>query len=120
MLVGRVLTVARWGCGLDRAIVNRSVIGQGADGDVGHYLTAPSSTPAWLINDLADDGSVEIPFLKYCLKFCLASAGGDNQHPLLRFGQEHLVGGQVLLTQGNLVEVQIDSECAACRHLARR
>jgi len=58
-----------------------------------------------VLGDLADDGDMEVPLLEDGQDLGLAAALDDDQHPLLRLGEHHLVRRHPELAAGHPVEV---------------
>ncbi len=87
---------------------------------VGHGLAVQAHDEAVLGDGLADHGEVEVPFLEHGPGFGLLLGTEHHQHPLLAFGEHHLVGGHPRLAHRDAVEVEPDPEIPLVAHLHRR
>ncbi len=103
-----------------RTIIQRRIIRQRANRNIRDHLSMPSRAPSLIVGDSSDHARMQIPLLEHRLQFRLAPALGDDQHALLRFRKQNFVRRQIRLAQRHLVEVELDSESAMRRHLARR
>src|SRR5580658_6244778 len=101
-------------------IIDRRLVGQRTYRQVGDDVAAPSRTPAAIAGNLADHDRVQVPFLENRDQFADAAALRNQQHPLLRFGEQNFVRRQRRLAQWYLVEVELDAHAAARCHLTRR
>ena len=69
------------------------LVGQRHDGQIGHEFAVVRDLKAVAFDDFADGYAVEVPFVEDLDDFLFTARAGDDQHSLLRFGEEHFVGG---------------------------
>ena len=87
---------------------------------VGFYLVAVQDQEAILGDGFAHDGEIQIPFDKDRPRFGLFFRLQHHEHPLLAFGQHHLIGVHAAFALGHVVQLQLDAQPALVAHLHRR
>ena len=75
---------------------------------------------AQIVGRPANNGEIETPFAEdgLCLGFLLRLQ--HHEHPLLAFGEHHLVGAHGFFAHGHAVEIEFDAEITLGAHLDRR
>ncbi len=102
-----------------RALIDRSLIGESGNRDVGLDLTFMTHNEPTGAGGLADNGEIQPPFAKDRLGLCFRAWAQHHQHALLALGEHHLIGGHSRFALGHMVEVQLDADAALARHLDR-
>ena len=98
-------------------VVERSLVAQFLDRQIGLHLALVLDHEAQRIGGLADDREVQAPFVEDRLGLFLHAGFQHHEHALLAFREHHLVGGHALLAAGHLVEIELDAEIALGAHL---
>ena len=101
-------------------IVDRSLVAEFLDRQVGHHGTAVANQETLGRRGLADDGEVEAPFAKDRCGLLLLLGLEHHEHALLALREHHLVGAHAGLPARHLVEIERDAEIALGAHLDRR
>ena len=104
---------------LHRSVVDRSVIGERAGGNLGDDRAALANAHQAVIRDVADVRGMKIPLVENLLDLALTAALDDQQHPLLRFGEHDFVRRHAGLALRNVGHVDVDARSAARSHFAR-
>ena len=103
-----------------RPVVERRLVAELADRQVGLDHPALFDDEALAVGRLADDGEIEPPFAEDRLGLRLLFGLEHHQHALLALGEHHLVGAHAFFAAGQAVEVEFDAEVALGAHLDRR
>ena len=105
---------------LSRPIVERRVVGERRDGEVcDRRAGAVDDDPAGA-GDPPDQRVGEVPLVADLVDFLLAALLRHEEHPLLRFGEHHLVRGHPRLAARHRVDVEEEPTAGARGHLDRR
>ncbi len=108
------------GVGEVRPVVERRLVAEFLDRQVGDRLAVPLDDEAQGVGGLADHREVEAPLHEDRLGLGLHAGLEHHEHPLLALREHHLVGGHALLAGGHLLDVEFDAEVALGAHLDRR
>src|SRR5206468_10941312 len=103
-----------------RALVDRRTMGEWLDRNTYHFLSLPARAEQPVVRHLPDDLGLQVPAGKDRPDLVLTPGPGHDQHPLLRLGEQKLVGGDSFLTCGHDVEVHEHASAAASSYLYRR
>ena len=95
--------------------VTRALLGQEAHRDVAHQVALVEGAQPPALRDLADRGTLELPFPADRLDVLEPVRRAD--HPLLALGDHDLPRLHRLLAQGDAVEVNVDARFAFRGHL---
>src|SRR5258705_6232817 len=91
-----VFGLGTWDLGLwtrlgHRSVVQRRFVSERRDRNIGNSFTLVDHAHVVTFAHSANNYRVEIPLAKYVNHLSFASGVGNDQHPLLRLGQQHLV-----------------------------
>ena len=103
-----------------RAFVGRGLRGQGRDRNANDLLSPPRRAEQTIVRDLPNDDRLEVPDGKHVLDGLFTALLGDDQHPLLGFGQQQLIGSNTGFAGRDGVQVQDDTGLAPVGHFHRR
>ena len=103
-----------------RPVVDRRLVAELLDRQVGDHLAAVLHDEALGRRGLADDREVEAPFAEDRLGLLLLLRLEHHEHALLALREHHLVGGHAGLAARHVVELERDAEIALGAHLDRR
>ena len=101
-----------------RAVVFRRFIGQRGVGNFGHDLAVMPDAQIAVVGDDADGDGVETPLAEDAEDFVFPALFGHEQHALLRFGEQHFIGGHAGFALRDQIEIDIDADAAAAAHFA--
>jgi hypothetical protein len=108
------------GVGEVRPVVDRGLVAELLDRQVGDDLAPVLHHETQCICGLADDREVEPPLAEDILGLRLHAGLEDHEHALLAFREHHLVSRHALFPRRHLVEVELDPKVALRPHLDRR
>ena len=98
----------------------RRTVGEKADGKARHRLRAVDDGQVAVVGDVADDRRRQFPGLEDGSDLRLAAALHDDEHPLLRFGEHHVVRAHAALSARYSRDVDVRARAAhpscALRH----
>ena len=103
-----------------RALVHGGVLGQRPDRHLGHHLAVHASPEDAVRRHPPDRDGVQLPLGEDLLDLRLPPPRDDEEHPLLRLGEEDLVRRHARLTLGDAVEVDLRPRSRAGGHLRCR
>ena len=104
----------------ERPVVDRRLVAELLDRQIGHHLAAVPHDEALARRGLADDREVEPPFAEDRLGLLFLLRLEHHEHALLALRQHHLVGAHAVFAARHLVEIERDAEIALGAHLDRR
>ncbi len=87
----------------------------GGIGGYGNCVGVPT-----VAGEVMFDAAYNANILENGLQLGLAPALRDDQHALLRFGEQNFVRRQIRLAQRHQIEIELDPKATMRRHLARR
>ncbi len=96
--------------------LNRAALPEERHLQVDHRLAAPGGLVAASLGEGADDGTLHVVAAEDLPRLGQLLRGDGGQHPLLRFRQQHLPGGEALVFQRHRVQIKADTGVLA--HLA--
>ena len=108
------------GVGQMRPVVERGLVAQLLDRQVGHGLAVPLDDEAQRVCGPADHREIEAPLHEDRLGLGLHAGLEHHEHALLALREHHLVGRHALLAGRHFVDVELDAEVALGAHLHRR
>ena len=103
-----------------RAIIERRLVAEFLDRQVGHDVAAMLDHEALARRGVADHRKIQAPFLEDRLGLLFLLGLEHHEHALLAFREHHLVGAHAGLARRHRVEIEIDAEIALGAHLDRR
>ena len=103
-----------------RALVDGGVVGQRPNRHLGHHLAVHAGPEDAVRRHPPDRDGVQLPLGEDLLDLRLPPPRDDEEHPLLRLGEEDLVRRHARLTLGDAVEVDLRPRSRAGGHLRCR
>ena len=104
----------------ERTVVDRRLVAELLDRQVGHHGVGVLDDEALARRGVADDREVEPPLAEDRLGLLLLLGLEHHEHALLALRQHHLVGAHAGLAARHPVEFEVDAEIALGAHLDRR
>ena len=101
-------------------MIDRRLVAQFLDRQVGHHLTAVTHDEALGRRGLADDREIQPPFTEDFLGLRLLFRLEHHEHALLALGEHHFIGAHADFAARHLVEIERHAEVALGSHLRGR
>ncbi len=103
-----------------RPVVERRLVAQLLDRQIGHDAAAMLHHKALARRGVANDGEVQPPLLEDRLGLLFLFRLQHHEHALLAFREHHLIGAHTGFARRHPIEIELDAEIALGAHFDRR